>query len=812
MKTREFLHKLIRERVVILDGATGTEFQQRGMPESVCPEVWCIEHPECVTSVHTEYIDAGADIIYTCTFGANRFKLEHYGISDGKELNRSLAQLARKAASGRARVAGNIGPTGRIIEPFGELPFDEAVSCFKDQAKALIDAGVDLIVIETMIDIQEARAALIATREVSNIFTMVSMTFESSGKTLTGTDPVSALVTLQSLGADVVGCNCSSGLEEMIPLVEAMKPFAVVPILVKPNAGLPVLKDGRTVFDMDPLTFSSHAASIVRAGGNLVGGCCGTTPLHISSLKKTIGAMSPKPIQRDALSAVSSPRKSCVFTRNAPLVIIGERINPTGKKDLQDELLSGKGSLVTALAKEQVEHGAQLLDVNVGMPGIDEAKTLVRVVKQLSKTNDAPLCIDSSRIEAIEAALRMYPGRALVNSISGEKDKLEPLLKIVARYGAMFILLPLMGKSLPRTSEERMNIIEGVFERARSWGFSLQDIVVDGLTMAVSADPSAGMETLSTVRRCSDELGVHTVLGLSNISFGLPERKWINAAFLSMASAMGLTMAIANPSQEEFMNIKRSSDVLTGKDRDASRFIAHFTKTRPHEKEQALPVERSKKISPLKRVHEAVIEGDRENIERILEGCLSRGTPAQEIIDESMIPAIRRVGELYEKKIYFLPQLIASAEAMKSAFEYLEPHIREEDIERTRKGTIILATVKGDIHDIGKNIVGLMLRNNGFTVIDLGKDVDPDSILQAIRKHRPHIVGLSALMTTTMVNMKAAIDTVRSQGESCEFLVGGAVLTSDYAESIGARFAKDGVDAVRVAEEIMHTLHSQKHP
>jgi len=806
VSTRQRVQDLLRERVVILDGANGTELQGRGMPEGVCPELWCSDHPECIQAIHRDYINAGSDIIYSCTFGANRFKLINYGISDEQKLNHTLVALAKQAAAGQAMVAGDIGPTGKLIEPFGDLAFEEAVSCFKEQVKALVEAGVDLLVIETMIDIQEARAALIAAREISDVFTMVSMTFDSSGRTVNGTDPISALVTLQSLGADAVGCNCSMGPEEMIPWVEAMKPLATVPLVIKPNAGLPVLKDGRTIFTLDPATFSMQGAALIAAGANLLGGCCGTTPAHIEALKDLSRKMKPKPVQKQACSGVSSARKTVVFTRDAPLVIIGERINPTGKKDLQEELLSGKGSIVAALAKEQTEQGAQILDVNVGMAGIDEARAMRHVVRALSVSIDAPLCIDSSRIEAIEAALRIYPGRALINSISGEQEKLEPMLKLAARYGAMFILLPLEGKSLPRTSSERVKIVEKVLHEARSWGFSHEDIVVDGLTMTVSADASSGMETLTTLRRCAEELGVHTVVGLSNISFGLPERKWINAAFLAMASAMGLTMAIANPSHEEFMNIKRACDVLTMRDRGAAGLISHFAGMRAQEKDRLPRKDERHKISALRRVHEAVIEGEREGIGRILEEGLSQGIPAQKFIDEGMIPAIRRVGELYEKRIYFLPQLIASAETMKNACDLLEPHLRTEGISRTRKGTILLATVRGDVHDIGKNIVGLMLNNNGFEVIDLGKDVATDRIIQAMKIHQPHIVGLSALMTTTMVHMREIIKAVRDQNESCSFLVGGAVVTPEYAQSIGACYAKDGVEAVRIAEEIMRSV------
>jgi len=806
VNTKQRLRNLIRKKIVILDGATGTELQAQDMPQGVSPEIFCIENPRSIEAVHRGYLDAGSDVIYTCTFGANTFKLAQYGAKDVREVNRRLAAIARQAAGRKGFVAGDIGPTGRFVEPFGDLGFEDAVKCFKEQAKGLIEGGVDLFVIETMIDIQEARAALIAVKEISDLFTIVTMIFEPSGRTLNGTDPVSSLVTLQALGADAVGCNCSTGPKEMIPLIRTMKPHAKVPLVAKPNAGLPRQKDGITYFDMDAEEFSGFARDFVDAGANMLGGCCGTTPEHIRVLKERSIGLSPKPPFRKTLSALSSHAQTVVLDKGGRLVVIGERINPTGKKDLQKELLDGKMSLVASFARDQVKKGASILDVNVGMPGLNEALAMREAVSQLTLSTDAPLCIDTMLVESLEAALRIYPGRALINSISGEEESLDERLRLAAFYGAMFILLPLSGGTLPKTFPERREIINRVCAKAKEYGFTRDDIIVDALTMAVSADEGAAIETLKTIQWCASKLGSHTVLGLSNVSFGLPERVWINSAFLSMAVSHGLSLAIANPMSEEFMNIKMSSDVLMGRDKHASTFISHFSAARG--KTPDLRDARPDKTIE-ERIHEAIINGERDQIISLLDDASSRKVSARTLVDEVMVPAIRKVGELYEQKTYFLPQLIASAETMKRAFEHIQPLIRKEGDSTVSKGKILLTTVKGDIHDIGKNIVALMLKNNGFEVVDLGKDIPPEVIIKAIDQHRPDVVGLSALMTTTMVNMRKAIEQVRLAGMICEFMVGGAVVTEEYAKSLGARYAKDGVEAVKVAEELIALRRSR---
>jgi 5-methyltetrahydrofolate--homocysteine methyltransferase len=524
------------------------------MPAGVCPERWCLDHPHVIEEVHRAYKGAGSEMVYTCTFGAHRLKLAEFGETDVRGINAGLARLARRAVGRQVFVLGDMGPTGHFVEPFGEVPFEQAVAVFREQAEGLLEGGVDGFVIETMMDIQEARAALLAVKELGDYFTLVTMTYEQEGRTLNGTAPVAALITLQSLGADAVGCNCSAGPDGMMDWIAAMKPYATVPLVAKPNAGLPKLLDGRTVFDMDADAFGAFGQPFAEIGLNLLGGCCGTTPAHIAAIVKNLGDTKPVPPWRLSLSAVSSARSYRVFDRHDPLVVIGERINPTGKKALQQELLEGKTALVRQMAKEQQGQGADLLDVNVGVPGIDETEAIRNVIRVLVETTPLPLTLDSPKIETLEAALRLYPGKALINSISGEREKLERLLPLAAKYGAMFILLPLVDGDIPETAADRRKVIRKVVGEAEKYGYTKEDLVVDGLVMTVASNPAAAAETLRTVDWCHRVLGCRTVLGVSNVSFGLPERKWINAAFLNMAQGAGLTMAILNPAPAELMS------------------------------------------------------------------------------------------------------------------------------------------------------------------------------------------------------------------------------------------------------------------
>lgn len=803
MTIKEF-NSLLKEKVLILDGATGTELQDAGLPQGACPEIWAIENPDKLINVQRNYFSAGSDAVYTCTFGANRLKLKEFGLSEkAEEINRELALVSREAAGKDKFVIGDIGPTGSFVEPFGDLPFEEAVEIFKEQASGLLKGGVNLFVIETMMDIQEARAALIAIKEICDLPVIVSMTFTEQGLTLTGTPPETALVTLQSLGASAFGCNCSVGPQAMLSLLMGIKPFATIPILAKPNAGLPKLVKGKTMFDMAADEFASFGPAFVKAGVNLIGGCCGTKPEYIKKLKASIKGLNPEKPCNQSISALSSSRRTVFLSGNQPLKIIGERINPTGKKLLQEELKAGKFKEVRRFAVEQKQKGADILDVNAGMPGIDEKATLSATVKLLSHVSDLPLCVDSSKPEAIEAALRIFPGRALINSISGENEKLKQLLPIAAKYGAMFILLPLGDNNIPEKVEGRVEYVEKIMADAKNYGFTKNDVVIDGLVMTVSANQEAAKETLKMVEWGSHH-GYSTVLGLSNVSFGLPERKWVNSAFLAMAVSRGLTFAIANPDSAELMSIKYASDVLTIRDKGCRNYISKF-QVSPESAKSA-----DKKDHPLsnaEQVYKAVLNGDRDHICGYVEKVLGEGRSAKSIVDENLIPAINKVGELFDKREYFLPQLIMSAEAMKAAFDFLEPHLKKNEVQgqQKKKHKIILATVKGDIHDIGKNIVALMLKNYGFEVVDLGKDVGADAVIQALKKSGAEIVGLSALMTTTMTQMKTIIDESRKHGfKNVKYIIGGAVVTQDYADEIGADgYAPDSVEAVRLLQKLL---------
>jgi len=796
-------YDLLNNKILVLDGATGTELQKSGMPQGVCPEKWAFDNPEVIMDIHKKYIDSGSDIIYSSTFGGTRLKLSEFGLGDKTyELNVKLAKLAKEAAGTKGYVAGDIAPTGKFIEPFGDFPFEDAVNVYKEQAKALLDGGVDLFVLETMIDIQEIRAALIAVKEICDLPVIASMTFNEDQLTLTGTDPVSALITLQSLGADIVGCNCSTGPDKMVEVIKKMKPFAKVPLLAKPNAGLPKLKNGKTIFDMTADEFASFVPDFLDAGVNLIGGCCGTSFEYIKKVKEKVTGSLPQKPRIKSISALSSARKTVFHEIGKNICIIGERINPTGKKKLQEELREGKFDEVKRFAVEQAQSGSDLLDVNMGMSGIDEKKMMINAVKILSSSSNLPLVIDSSNPEVIEAALRIYPGRALINSISAEKNKLDKLLPIAAKYGAMFILLPLNDNEIPKTADGRINIVNEIFSKAKEYGFTKDDIVVDCLVMTISSDQNAAKETLKLIKWCREVFKCNTVIGLSNVSFGLPQRKYINAGFLAMSIANGLSMAIANPSDELLMFLKYASDALIGNDNNCIGYIKKFSnlQDKKDKKESG-----KKDKNPEDMVYDSVLDGDKENIIEYIKKAINNNITPNNIVDDYLIKAINKVGDLYENKEYFLPQLIASAESMKTAFGYLEPLLSKKNNEDNKKKIkIILATVKGDIHDIGKNIVGLMLKNYGYKVIDLGKDVACDKIIETAVNEKVDIIGLSALMTTTMTEMKNVVDNARKIKNNIKIIIGGAVITKSYAEEIGADgFAKDGIEAVKLVGKLL---------
>lgn len=802
MNRQEF-QRLCREKILFLDGATGTNLQRAGMPTGVCPEAWILDHPDVLIQLQRDYFEAGSDIVLAPTFTSNRIKLEEYGLADEIErMNHCLVALSREAAGNRGFVAGDMTMTGRQLAPMGDMEFEELVDIYREQAGYLVDAGVDLFVIETMMSLNECRAALLAVREVCDLPVLVTLSFNEDGRTLFGTDAKTAMVVLQSLGADAVGVNCSAGPEQMAALVADMKAYANIPVIAKPNAGMPEIADRHTVYRMTPEEFAAEAMLLLEAGAGILGGCCGTTPEHIRALKNAVNGHPVPEISRICHRVLASERQTLDIELDGGFLVIGERINPTGKKKLQAVLRDGQMDMVMDMALAQEEKGAAILDVNMGMNGIDEKEMMLKAIDIVTQTVNLPLCIDSSHVDIIEAALRVYPGRALINSISLEKEKFERLLPIARKYGAMFILLPLSDEGLPKNSREKKEIIHQIMDRALELGFHKEDIVVDGLVATVGANKNAALETLDTIAYCHDVLGLATVCGLSNISFGLPERSYVNTAFLTMAISRGLTMAIANPSQDLLMHAAFASDLLMNRPGADVRYIERMNVYKlqqipEHAKVQEL-------LSPGERIYEAVLKGSQGSILKLVSEGLESGLLPDNIIQKSLIPAIQKVGEYFEQQKYFLPQLIASAETMEKAIDYLQPMLVRDDAEE--KATIIMATVEGDIHDIGKNLVVLMLKNYGYRVIDLGKDVSKERIVAAAMEEHAAIIGLSALMTTTMMRMRDVVEYAAACGCSSKIIIGGAVTTQSFADEIGAAgYSKDAAEAVHLVERLLQS-------
>ena len=825
MKREEF-DNLTAERLIFLDGATGSNLIKRGMPTGVCPEKWILEHEDIFVKLQEEYVEAGSDIIYAPTFTANRIKLKEYGLQDDiVRINTQLVALSKKAAGNKALVAADITMTGQQLSPIGKMDFEELIDIYKEQISITCKAGADLIAVETMMSLQETRAALIAAKEVCDLPVIVSLTFEEDGKTLYGTDAVTAAVTLEKLGASAIGANCSTGPDKMAAVIKAISQVVSIPVIAKPNAGLPALNDaGETVYDMEELAFVEGVKELVEMGASIIGGCCGTSPSYIRALSDALKENS-KQIRKNQLAVrksqsgiryLSSERQTVIFELDSPFIVIGERINPTGKKKLQEQLREGSLEMVLEFAQQQEECGASLLDINVGMSGIDEKDMMLKVLDEVTLATSLPLSLDSSHIDVLEAALRRYPGRALINSVSAETEKLEKLLPLAKKYGAMFILLPLSDEGLPANTEEKVAIINKIFQNALQLGLTKEDIIVDGLAATVGANPNAAKEVLETIRYCKEN-GFATVCGLSNISFGLPERSYINTAFLTMAIQEGLTMAIANPSQDLLLNAAFAADLLMNKEGGDIRYIERMEDYKDR-KPSFIPVteskkghtenteqkkEASQKESSDKQIYQDVMKGNRKQIKAHTKAAVEAGIPPQDILNDMLLPAINEVGILFDQGKYFLPQLIASAEAMKLSIEYLEP-LLALDQEQKEMPVIVIATVAGDIHDIGKNLVAMMLKNYGFQVIDLGKDVPKEIIVEAAKEHHAAIIALSALMTTTMQEMKNIIDYAKEQHVDAKIMIGGAVITKEYGDEIGAdAYSRDAAEAVRVAKKLL---------
>ena len=837
--TREEFITLSKDHILYLDGATGSNLVKAGMPSGVCPEQWILEHQDVMLQLQKDYVQAGTNILYAPTFTANRVKLAEYHLEKNMtSMIRDLVAISKKAAESTpghpVYVAGDLTMTGEQLKPMGKMNLETLIDIYKEQILCLVDAGADLLVVETMMSLAETRAALIAAKEVCDLPVIATLTFEADRRTLFGTDAKTAAIVLESLGASAIGANCSTGPAQMENIISEMVSHTRIPVIAKPNAGLPFLdENGTTCYNMEAEEFAEEMEVLVNAGATILGGCCGTTPEFIRQIHERFGTDAKVAASRrpDGIRYLTSERITHSFGLDDGFFVVGERINPTGKKALQAQLREGSFEKVIQFAEEQEACGAKVLDINMGMSGIDEKASMLRALEEVSGVTNLPLSLDSSYVEVLEAALRNYPGRALVNSVSLETEKFEKLLPIVAKYGAMFILLPLSDAGLPKDIEEKKEIIHKIYDRALSLGMCKEDIVVDGLVATVGANPKAALETLETIRYCKEN-GFATICGLSNISFAMPERSFVNTAFLTLAIQAGLTMAIANPSQELLMSCALAADLLLNKEEAALRYIEYAGGVRERREEKE--AELAKKLALLEnqgttaktgtagnaakeattdngpqinemqdKLKTAVLKGNRNGIVKITKEALESGEKPAELLNQVLLPAINQVGEFFDQGKYFLPQLIASAEAMKNSIEVLEPLLQTGGTGEEMP-VVVIATVEGDIHDIGKNLVALMLKNHGFHVIDLGKDVPQAKILESAKEHHAEFIALSALMTTTMQRMREIVAAAKEEGITAKIIIGGAVITQEYADEIGADgYSKDAADAVKLAKSLM---------
>lgn len=779
--------------LLFFDGAMGTMLQSRGLQGGELPEVWNITHPEAIVGVHKEYIEAGSHIIITNTFGANVLKLKDTGCTVKEVVDRAVknAVTAREECGSDTMIALSFGSVGKLLAPIGELSFQDAYDLYKETVLAADTSLIDAILIETMSDTYDVKAAVLAAKENSHLPVIVTLTFDERGKLLTGADIKTAVCLLESLGVDMLGINCGLGPLQMRELVMELSDFSSTPILLKPNAGLPSIVNGNTVFDLAPEAFSEAMVSLLAQGVYAMGGCCGTTPSHIKLLVEKCGKHEPRAVERKSHTAVSSYSK-CVIIKDSP-VIIGERINPTGKARLKQALREGDLDYIYREAIHQTDCGADILDVNVGTPEIDEVKLMPQVIFGIQGITDTPLQIDTSNTEAMEQALRVYNGRALVNSVNGKEESMEAVLPLVKKYGAVAVALTLDEKGIPDTAEGRIEIAQRIIKRAGEYGIPKEDVIVDPLTMTISTGQDNANITLKAVSYIRNVLGVHTVLGVSNISFGLPQREVINGAFFTMALQNGLSAGIINPGSKAMMDAYNSFNALKGYDIACEKYIGAYA--------EASNTAAPSQVSGDMTLKDCVIKGLKEQSGHTADALCKTMEPL-EIINNELIPALDHVGKLFESGKLYLPQLLMSADAARMAFEAVKNHLSRQGIQQEKRQKIILATVKGDIHDIGKNIVKVLLENYCYEVIDLGKDVPPELVVKTALQENVKLVGLSALMTTTVVHMETTIKMLREVSD-CKIMVGGAVLTESYAKEIGAdSYSKDAMGSVHYANQL----------
>ena len=807
----------------IFDGAMGTMLQAAGLEEGYCPELFNVERPEVVKNIHAQYLQHGSDVITTNTFGACSLKLEDYDLQDRvREINIAAVKVAKEAITEvkpSARVAGSMGPTGRFLQPLGNMSFDDIYDTYKEQADSLIEGGVDFIIIETIIDVQEMRAALLASLDARNeaektkedVQIICQFSFSEDGRTITGTPPAVAATIVEAIGADIIGINCSLGPEQITPLIEEIASVTNLPISCQPNAGMPQLINKQTVFPLTAEEMGPLMLAIVDAGASYVGGCCGTTPAHIQSISNAVKAHAPKErAYIEPKTIITSRTKLLELGHNVKPLIIGERINPTGRKVLAQELRDGSFIRVKRDALDQVDAGADILDVNMGVAGMDQTPLMEKAIFELSMLVETPLSIDTLDPAAMEVALKNYPGRALINSVNGEEESITHVMPLAKRYGAALLCLPLSSGDLPEKAEDRVALAESIVNRAYNYGLQPHDLLLDPLVLTLASGEDSARQTLKTLRLYKEKFGFPTVMGLSNISFGMPQRPYLNGQFLTMALASGLTTPIMNPLNYAAKKAFVSSSTLLGWDPGSAEFIKEYG----YEDETTAPGNAAPKgpdkasfdsNDPLANIRACVEQGEKEAIVELVKKALADGMDPLDITKKGLSEAMNVVGDKFGSGKLFLPQVMLAAETMQAAFNTIKEIIPAS--ESLDKGTVIVATVKGDIHDLGKNIVAALLENNGYKIVDLGKDVDPEVIVQAIKDNKAALVGICSLMTTTMPQIDNTIAAIRAAGLKTKVMVGGAVVSQDYADQAGADiYAKDGIAAVNHANDFFDTL------